>query len=62
MTRRVIFNADDYGLSPGVSAGILAAVEGVVRSTTVMANLVSHLEADFLRRSGLSSRSRSGCR
>jgi len=54
MTRRVIFNADDYGLSPGVSAGILAAAEGVVGSTTVMANLVSQLEADFLRRSGVS--------
>ncbi len=39
---RVIFNADDYGLHSQVSRGILMAMrEGVVRATTVMANLVS---------------------
>ena len=37
----LIFNADDYGLSPGVSRGILEASHGVVRSTTVMANYVT---------------------
>ena len=35
--RRVIVNADDYGLSPGVSAGILEAVAvGVVTSVSVI--------------------------
>ncbi|MCB1221801.1 MAG: ChbG/HpnK family deacetylase [Planctomycetales bacterium] len=38
---RIVFNADDYGLTAGVSRGILQASEGVVQSTTVMANLVS---------------------
>jgi predicted glycoside hydrolase/deacetylase ChbG (UPF0249 family) len=53
--RRLIFNADDYGLSPSISAGILAASAGVVRSTTVMANWVTEIEAEALRDSGLST-------
>jgi predicted glycoside hydrolase/deacetylase ChbG (UPF0249 family) len=37
VTRRLIVNADDFGLSPGVSAGILAAGRhGIVTSTTVL--------------------------
>lgn len=47
--RLLIFNADDYGLSACVSAGILAAAEGVVRSTTVMANHLSPPDAESLR-------------
>lgn len=48
--RRLIFNADDYGLSPAVSAGILRAMQqGVVRSTTVMTNLATVVELDALR-------------
>lgn len=38
---RLVFNADDYGLTAGVSRGILQASEGVVYSTTVMANMVT---------------------
>jgi len=35
--RRLIVNADDFGMSPGVSAGILlAARRGIVTSTTVL--------------------------
>jgi chitin disaccharide deacetylase len=49
----LIFNADDYGLSPGVSRGILEAAGGVVRSTTVMANFVAAEEAELLKQSGL---------
>ena len=37
---RVIINADDFGLSPGVSRGILRAFrEGVLTSTTMLANM-----------------------
>lgn len=37
MTRRLIVNADDFGLTPGVSEGILAAHRhGIVTSTTVL--------------------------
>lgn len=37
MTRRLIVNADDYGLTPGVNAGILAAHRhGIVTSTTAL--------------------------
>ncbi len=36
--RRLIVNADDFGLTPGVNAGILAAHRGgIVTSTTVLA-------------------------
>lgn len=52
--RRLIFNADDYGLSPGVSAGILAARHGAVRATTVLANLAPPAELHALSDSGLS--------
>lgn len=37
--RRLIVNADDFGLTPGVSAGILAAHRhGIVTSTTALMN------------------------
>jgi chitin disaccharide deacetylase len=37
--RRLIVNADDFGLTPGVSEGILAAHRhGIVTSTTVLVN------------------------
>jgi predicted glycoside hydrolase/deacetylase ChbG (UPF0249 family) len=49
----LIFNADDYGLSSGVSRGILDAGSGVVRSTTVMANYVTPEDAQFLKQSGM---------
>lgn len=36
----VIFNADDFGLTPGVNLGIIAACQsGVVRSTTLMVDM-----------------------
>ena len=39
MTRRLIVNADDFGLTPGVSEGILAAHRhGIVTSTTMIVN------------------------
>ena len=39
MEHLLIVNADDYGLTPGVSAGIRrAALEGIVTSTTAMMN------------------------
>jgi predicted glycoside hydrolase/deacetylase ChbG (UPF0249 family) len=50
----LIFNADDYGLSPGVSHGILQAGAGTVRSTTVMANYLTPDEAEMLKQSGMS--------
>jgi hopanoid biosynthesis associated protein HpnK len=40
MTRRVIINADDFGLSPGVNRGIVSGFrEGVLTSTTMLVNL-----------------------
>jgi len=37
VSRRLIVNADDFGLTPGVSAGILAAARGgIVTSTTAI--------------------------
>jgi hopanoid biosynthesis associated protein HpnK len=40
MTRRVIINADDFGLSPGVNRGIVSGFrEGVLSSTTMLVNL-----------------------
>jgi len=37
VTRRLIVNADDFGLTPGVCAGILSAARhGIVTSTTVL--------------------------
>ena len=39
MIRRLIVNADDFGLTPGVSEGILAAHRhGIVTSTTMLVN------------------------
>jgi len=44
--RRLIVNADDFGLTPGVSEGILAAHRhGIVTSTTVLVN--KPITADF---------------
>lgn len=51
--RRLIFNADDYGLSPAVSAGIRETRHGVLRSTTVMANVVNQADLSALAASGL---------
>jgi predicted glycoside hydrolase/deacetylase ChbG (UPF0249 family) len=40
MTRKLIVNADDFGRTPGVNAGILrAATAGIVTSTTAMMNM-----------------------
>jgi predicted glycoside hydrolase/deacetylase ChbG (UPF0249 family) len=40
MEHSLIVNADDYGLTPGVSAGIRhAALQGIVTSTTAMMNM-----------------------
>ena len=48
MTRRLIVNADDFGLAPGVSAGILAAHRhGIVSSTTLLATAT--IDADSVR-------------
>lgn len=42
--RRVIINADDFGLSPGVNRGIVSAFhDGVLSSTTMLVNL-SHFD------------------
>lgn len=39
-SRRLLINADDYGLSHGVNSGIIEAAEtGVVRSASMMVNL-----------------------
>ena len=55
MTRRLIVNADDFGLTPGVSAGILAAHRhGIVSSTTLLATAAIDAEwVSALRDSGL---------
>ena len=46
-TRRLIVNADDFGLTAGVSRGILHAHRaGVVTSTTVLASLAPQPELD----------------
>src|SRR5450432_1060960 len=45
-TKRLIVNADDYGLTPGVSRGILEAhLKGIVTSTSVMMGLPGVAEA-----------------
>lgn len=50
-TRRLIVNADDFGLSPGVNAGIVTAyMDGIVRSATVMVNQPAADEAYALAR------------
>src|SRR5881628_2433853 len=55
MTRRLIVNADDFGLTSGVSAGILAAHRhGIVSSTTVLATAaIDAVAVSALRDSGL---------
>ncbi|HEY1478974.1 MAG TPA: ChbG/HpnK family deacetylase [Gaiellales bacterium] len=51
MSRRVIFNADDFGLTPGVNAAIKAAHErGILTSTTVLTGMAAAAEAEQLRR------------
>src|SRR4029450_9113140 len=55
MTRRLIVNADDFGLAPGVSTGILAAHQhGIVSSTTLLATATIDAESvRALRDSGV---------
>jgi len=55
VTRRLIVNADDFGLTPGVSAGILSAHRhGIVTSTTLLATAAIDAEQlAALRDSGL---------
>jgi chitin disaccharide deacetylase len=55
MIRRLIVNADDFGLAAGVSAGILAAHRhGIVSSTTLLATVAIDAESmRALRDSGL---------
>jgi predicted glycoside hydrolase/deacetylase ChbG (UPF0249 family) len=49
MTRRLIVNADDFGLTRGVSEGILAAHRhGIVTSTTAL--VTSGIDADLVAR------------
>ena len=52
MIRRLIVNADDFGLTRGVSAGILAAHRhGIVTSTTLLVTgLVDHEDREQLAR------------
>jgi len=48
---RVIINADDFGLSPGVNRGIVTAFrEGVLSSATLMANMPGFADAVRLAR------------
>jgi predicted glycoside hydrolase/deacetylase ChbG (UPF0249 family) len=48
---KVVFNADDYGSHPQISRGILQSMrKGVVRSTTVMANMVTEAELVELKK------------
>ncbi len=52
--KKVIINADDYGMIPPVTRGILTAWDaGAVTSTTVVANACSNEDLQNLRRSGL---------
>jgi predicted glycoside hydrolase/deacetylase ChbG (UPF0249 family) len=49
--RRLIINADDFGLTPGVNRGILRTHDGgVVTSTTLMANAAAFEDAAQLAR------------
>ncbi len=49
--RSVIINADDFGLSPGVNRGILSAFrDGVVTSTTLLANMAGFEDAVAIAR------------
>lgn len=50
MNKLLIVNADDYGRTPEISKGILFAYRnGIVRSTTVMSNVVTDNEIDALK-------------
>ncbi len=52
--KKVIINADDYGMIPPVTRGILTAWDaGAVTSTTVVGNACSAEDLRTLRRSGL---------
>ena len=55
MTRRLIVNADDFGLTPGVSGGILSAHRhGIVTSTTLLVTAaIDPEQLAALRDSGL---------
>jgi len=49
--RSVIINADDFGLSPGVNRGVLSAFrDGVVTSTTLLANMAGFDDAAAIAR------------
>lgn len=51
MTIRLIVNADDYGHTPGISAGIRKAhVDGIVTTTTTMMNLPDAVPALHIAR------------
>ena len=52
--RRLVVNADDFGLTPGVNRGIVSAFrEGVLTSTTAMVNMRYFDEAVELARERL---------
>lgn len=54
--RLLVVNADDFGITPEVSAGILeCASAGLVRSTTVLANIAADDEITLLKEAGLAS-------
>lgn len=46
MPKRLIVNADDFGLSPGVNRGIVKGIDnGIVTSTTMMLNMPGQQDA-----------------
>ncbi len=52
--RLLIVNADDYGRTPEISRGILDAFSaGILKSTTIMSNLVSRMELDSAQAAGI---------
>lgn len=60
--RRLIINADDYGLTPGVNRAIIETNQrGVVTSTTLMANVGAFDDAVARWRSLLKTRLSVGC-
>lgn len=51
LAKRLIVNADDFGRTPGVNAGIVEAYKrGIVTSTTLMVNFAASAEAAALAR------------
>lgn len=51
MTKRLIVNADDFGLTPGVNRGVIDAFRfGIVRSTSLMVNMPGFEDAIALAR------------